>query len=138
MRRGAFGLPTLLLVMVFATHYTPDLIGNFYPGREVAAAKAWQLALRGSEAALLYLIVWSLVPFRPVVVRLAASVMCGWGFVESIQIPACRLAYDMTRPPSLDSKLYAGLCDHATGLPVYMLTLLTVLAIFALNYTRKT
>ena len=96
-----------------------------------------RLALHGGgEASLLYLIVWSLLPFRPVVVRLAGSVICAWGFVESIQIPACRLAYEMTRPPAVDSKLYAGLCDHVSGLPIYMGTLLLVLLLFALQYTN--
>ena len=132
-----FGLPSLLLIMVVTTHYAPDLMGSFYKGAEVPAAKAWQLVMRGFEASLLYLIVWSLIPFRPVVIRLAGSLVCGWGFVESIQIPACRLAYAMTSPPANDTKLYAGLCDYATGVPIYMGTLLLVLLLFAFQYTNK-
>ena len=131
------GLQSLLLVIVFTAHYAPDLLGDFYPGREVAAARAWQLVLRGVEATLLYLIVWTLVPYRPFVPRYAASLACSWGVFESVQIPLCRLPYAMDRPPSIDTKLYSGLCDHVTGTPVYMATLYVVLIAFALNYTKN-
>lgn len=130
-------LPSLLLVMVVVTHYAPDLIGSFYPGAEIASAKAWQLVLRGFEATLLYLIVWSLIPWKPVITRIAGAAVCAWGAVESIQIPLCRLSFDMTKPPSSDTKLYAGLCDAATGIPVYMGTMILVLLVFAFQYTKN-
>jgi hypothetical protein len=133
----AYGLQSLLLVLVIAVHYMPDHIGSLYHGRELAAAKAWQLVFRGAEAMLLYLIVWSLVPHKPVIPRYAASLACAWGAFESIQIPACRLQFAMDRPPSEDSRIYAGLCDHVTGLPIYMSTIYVVLIALALNYTKK-
>jgi hypothetical protein len=116
------GLPTLLLLMVVVTHYGYDIVGALYPGHEVAAATAWHLVFRAFEAALLYLIVWSLVPWRPAFVRCGASLVCAWGALESLQIAVCRLQFPMDRkPPS--TPLYTGMCDAATGWPIYMLTI---------------
>lgn len=125
-RLKAFGLPSLLLIVVAITHLAPDLMGSFYPGREVPAAKAWQLVFRGGEAFLLYLIVWSLVPWKPVIVRIACSVACAWGAIESLQISVCRAAFDMTRPPAEDTELYKGLCNYVTGFPIYGITMVII------------
>lgn len=127
----AFGLPSLLLVVVILTHYGYALLASFYPDVQ-PAAKAWASVLRAVEASVLYFAVWSLVPARPVVVRAAAGVACAWGAFESMQIAACRLAYPMDRPPP-DVGQFAGLCDKLTGWPVYMLTITVVLLIAVLR-----
>jgi hypothetical protein len=130
----AFGLPSLLLVLVVLTHYSYDLIASFY-ANQLAAAKAWHSVLRAGEGTLLYLVVWSLVPLKPTAVRYGAAVACAWGVFESAQIAVCRLQYPMDRPPP-DTALYTGLCDTATGLPIYMLTVFIVLCIAVLRKRR--
>lgn len=135
--RQTFGLASLLLVCVMITNYVPDLIGSFYVGREVPAAKAWQLVFRGLQACFLFMAAWYLVPWKPALRRVACAVACAWGFFESVQVVFCRLAFDMTRPPPQDTRLYTGLCDIATGLPVYMGTLLTIMAVVTLVKLRK-
>lgn len=125
----SFGLPSLLLLIVLLAHYGADPIGGMYePARQLAAAKAWRYVLGGVEVSLLYLIVWSLVPWRPLAVRYAASLVCAWGALEGAQIAACRLQFPMDRaPPS--TALYTGLCDLITGWPVYVLTCLLVIVV---------
>jgi hypothetical protein len=125
-------------VLVIVTNYVPDLIADFYPPEvEMAAVRAWQLVARGFQAFILFLMVWALLPWKPKEARLAGSLAAGWGAVESIQIPMCRLAYDMTQRPQADTQLYKGMCDHVTGWPIYMGTLLLVLLIFAFQYTKR-
>jgi hypothetical protein len=101
----AFGLPSLLLVLVVLTHYSYDLIASFY-ANQLAAAKAWHSVLRAGEATLLYLVVWSLVPLKPAAVRYGTAVACAWGVFESAQIAVCRLHYPMDRPPARHRTLY--------------------------------
>jgi hypothetical protein len=124
---GAFGLPSLLLVVVVVSHMGYMPIGELY-ANPLAAAKAWQYVLRGIEGVVLYLVVWSLTPWTPVVMRYAVSLVCAWGALESFQIAACRLALPMDRPPP-KTPLYTGLCDLVTGWPIYLLTTLAVLAV---------
>ena|SRR5882672_8088738 len=130
-RRVAFGLPSLLLVLVVITHYSYDLIGGFYPD-SLAAAKAWHSVLRAGEATMLYLIVWSLMPRRPMSVYFATTAACAWGVFESMQIAGCRLVFPMDRPPPVTA-LYTGLCDQAAGWPVYMFTVSVVLLVAVLR-----
>jgi hypothetical protein len=117
----AFGLPSLLLLIVAVTHMSYDLIGSFYPDPAIAA-RNWAHVLRAfPEATLLYLLVWLLTPWEPVIVRYAASAVCAWGALESFQIAACRLQFPMGKyAPNV--KPFTGLCDVATGWPIYMLT----------------
>lgn len=132
------GLASLLLVVVFAANYVPDIIaGTYEEDSQIPAARAWEYVFFGAQDAIMFLIAWALVPYKPRERRYASSLVCAWGFYEAIQRPACRLAYAMDRPSSEDTKLYAGLCDHVTGIPVYMATLYVVLIAFALNYTKK-
>lgn len=131
------GLPTLLLVMVVVTHYGYDIVGGLYEGREIPAATAWHGVFRAFEAVLLYLIVWSLVPWRPVVVRYGCALVCAWGALESLQIAVCRLQFPMDRKPP-PTELYTGMCDVVTGWPVYMLTVLLVLVISTLTRVKGT
>lgn len=129
--RRAFGLPSLLLVIVIIVHYSYDLIASFYPDM-LASGKAWGSVLRAVEATLLYFIVWALVPLRPAVVRRAASLVCAWGILESVEIGACRLVFPMDRPPP-ETAPFTGLCDKVTGWPVYMTTIMVVLFIAVLR-----
>lgn len=130
----SFGLPSLLLLIVAVTHIAPDLIGNLYAEpNQVRAATAWHSVLRAfPEATLLYLLVWLLIPWRPIVLRLAASLVCAWGASESFMLAGCRLQFPMDRPPP-KTELYTGLCDVATGWPVYMVTIGVVLIVSLLR-----
>lgn len=139
LRRQAagFGLASLLLVTVVAAHYLPDNIAAFYPEAvQKGAANAWTKVFGHAEGFVLYLVAWALVPFKPIPRRLGCSAICAWGAAEHFMAAGCRLQFDMTRPPA-NPALYEGLCDAYTGLPVYMFTVLSVLTIFALDYTRK-
>jgi len=130
-------LPSLLLLIVVITHMAYDPIGSLYPANQVRAAANWHSVLRAfPEATLLYLLVWLLLPWEPVSVRIAGSVVCAWGAIESIQIAACRLQYPMNQP-SPKTELYTGLCDAATGWPIYMITITVVLLISFLRQHRK-
>lgn len=116
-------LASLLLVVTGGTHYGYDLLAGFYPHPD-EAARAWFYVLRGVEGTVLYLLVWRLTPYRPLAVRYGASLVCAWGALESIQTSICRLAIGIEATP--ETSLFTGLCDIATGWPVYMLTLLGV------------
>ncbi len=126
-QRHAFGLPSLLLVVVAVTHVGYDPISTLYE-HPLAAAKAWHSVLRAIESLVLYLVVWSLTPWAPVKVRYAVSLVCAWGALESLQIAACRLALPMDRPPP-NVPPGSGMCDLVTGWPIYLLTTLAVLAV---------
>ncbi len=128
----SFGLPSLLLLIVAITHTSYDLIGELY-ANPTRAATSWHHVLRAfPEATLLYLIVWSLIPWKPISVRIAGSLACAWGALESFQIAACRVTYPMDQPPP-KTALYTGLCDVVTGWPIYMLTITVVLLISLLT-----
>ncbi len=133
----AFGLASLLLVIVVAAHYLPDNVAVTYAQPvQIGAANAWSQVFGHGETMMLWLIIWALVPYKPVSARFACAVVCAWGAAEHFSALACRLQFDMTRPPP-SPDLYRGMCDVVTGLPVYMGTMVAVLLIFALNYTRK-
>jgi hypothetical protein len=134
----AFGLPSLLLAIVAVTHVAPDLIGSLYTtDSQVRAATAWHSVLRAfPESTLLYLIVWLLMPWEPKPARIAASLVCAWGAAESFMIAGCRLQFPMDRPPP-KTELYTGLCDVATGWPVYMLTIAVVLLVSILRKAHR-
>jgi hypothetical protein len=132
-RLRTFGLPSLLLAIVAITHMAYDPIASLYDTNPSRAAAAWHHVLRAfPEATLLYLIVWLLIPYRPVTVRYACSAVCAWGALESFQIAACRLQFPMNQPPP-KTELYVGLCDVVTGWPIYMLTIGVVLCISSLR-----
>lgn len=127
-----FGLPSLLLVIVVVTHMSYEPIASFYANPGVAA-RSWASVLRAfPEATLLYLIVWLLFPWRPLLPRLAISAACAWGAIESFQIAACRLQFPMGAPPP-NVQPYTGLCDLVTGWPIYMTTIAVVLALSCLG-----
>lgn len=136
-RFKAFGLPSLLLVVVVVTHFGYDPIAGFYdPSRQLAAAKAWHGVLRAIESCVLYGVVWYIFPWAPVVARYAISIVCAWGILESGQIAACRLQFPMDRPPP-DTGMYSGLCDLLSGLPLYMITLLVALSIATIRNIKS-
>lgn len=128
------GLASLLLVLVVVTHYAYEPLAGFYANQR-QAAQAIFYALRGVEGAVLYLVVWSLTPFRPLSVRLAVSTVCAWGALEEAQTAVCMAAKGFGAG-KVATAPYAGLCDAVTGWPIYMGTLLLVLLLFALQYTN--
>ncbi len=110
-------------------------ISDLYVDSERAARNAHSV-LRAFEATALYLIVWALVPWKPLKVRYAASLLCACGALLSFQIGACRLAFplDKPSPPVADGQ---GLCDLATGLPVYKMTLGAIMFAILLAWMRR-
>ena len=128
------GLASLLLLIVVVTHYGYEPIAGMYadPGH---AARAIFYFLRGVEGTLLYCIIWAMTPWKPAHARLAVSVVCAWGALESAQTAICRAAIGFGS--AAETKPYAGLCDVVTGWPIYMGTMFVVLIAFALNYTKK-
>lgn len=132
----SFGLPSLLLVIVAVTHIGYEPISGLYAD-QAAAARSWASVLRAfPEATLLYMAVWTLIPWQPISVRYAGSLVCAWGALESFQIAACRLQFPMGAvPPSV--KPYTGLCDVVTGWPIYMLTICVVLLVTFLTKPKK-
>lgn len=124
---GSLKLPSILLLIVVITHMSYDPIGSLYPDA-LRAATAWHHVLRGFESMMLYLIVWLLLPWKPIAARYAGSAICAWGALESFQIAACRLQFPMGVPPP-KTELYTGLCDAVTGWPIYMLTISSVLLV---------
>lgn len=131
-RAVKYGLPSLLLILVASTHIGYDVIASFYPDH-VKAAKAWFYILRGFEGTFLYLIVWALTPWKPISVRLATSLVCAWGAAEELQTAIWRLGYGIENFP--EPSAFKGLGEMVTGWPIYMLSLLAVLVIFA--HSRK-
>ena len=127
------GLASLLLLMVVVTHYAYEPIAEFYSTQQ--SARAVFYVLRGIEGTLLYCIVWALTPYKPLHIRFAVSAVCAWGALEEAQTAVCRIAVGIDNHP--DTKQYHGLCDMVTGVPIYMLTLLVVLLIFAWGASRK-
>lgn len=127
-------LPSLLLVLVVATHYGPDLLASYYPDPG-AASRAWFYVARGVEGAALFMAVWwlSCRAAAGQAVRCGIALACAWGALEEAQTAACRLAIGIDR--RADPGLFAGLCDFATGHPVYMLTISTALVVATL-FTR--
>lgn len=133
----SLALPSILLAMLALAHIAPDVIGSFYPKDvQVRAATTWQFVLRAFESTLLYLIVWLLTPWRPVVPRIAVSAVCAWAATESFMIAACRLQFPMDRPAP-KTELYTGLCDKATGLPIYMLTIAILLVMLVVPFVVR-
>lgn len=121
-------------MLVITTHLGYDVLASFY--KDYARASAgWFYVLRGVEGTVLYLIVWSLTPWNPKHVRLAVSAACAWGALEEFQTAACRLSLGFTKVP--EPGPFHGLCDLVTGWPIYMLTLLAVLLIFALQNRKN-
>lgn len=127
------GLASLLLVLVVVTHYAYEPMAGFY-AEPRHAAQAIFYTLRGIEGTILYGIVWALTPYRPLHIRLAVSTVCAWGMLEEAQTAICMANIGFIK--GVKTQAYEGLCDMVTGVPIYMGTLLLVLLIFALKYTK--
>lgn len=127
-------LAALLLLMVAATHYGPDLLAAGYPD-ELAARRALYYVARSFEGAAQYaLLAWvcwgwarATEPRRlkgpaPAIPSMLVVWVCGVGCIEHLQAGACRLAIGITnRPPPVQP--LAGLCGDLGGVPLYMLGL---------------
>jgi hypothetical protein len=130
------GLASLLLLMVAITHIGYSGIASLYD-EPVRAAKAWHSVLRAfPESTLLYLMVWNMTPWEPISRRLGVSVACFLGACASFQIAMCRVQFPMDKPPP-DVELYQGMCDKATGLPIYMLILGVILVLVFTFLVRR-
>jgi hypothetical protein len=81
------------------------------PARIEHSQAAWESAMYGLEAALLWL-----AARRIVFGRVPVQAVAAYGAMEGAQRAACRLAFPMDRPPP---KLNPGenLCDRASGMP---------------------
>ncbi len=134
-----FGLASLLLLMVAITHIAYSGIATLYD-EPLRAAKAWHSVLRAfPESTLLYLMVWNLTPWEPISRRLGVSLVCFLGACASFQIAMCRVAFPMDKPPPA-LELDQGMCDKATGLPIYMLILgaiVVLLVTFLMKRKKK-
>lgn len=124
------GLAPLLLVLVACTHYGYDIIATGYPD-PASAARVWFYILRGIEGTALFFIVLSLVPPMPRRPWLSIAVPCIWGAIEEAQTSVCQLAVGINWDG--DTGLFRGLCDVASGIPMYVGTALIVFFVFALK-----
>lgn len=129
-------LASLLLVLCVITHYAYEPLAEFYTDPD-HAARAIFYALRGVEGAVLYGLVWRLawcLARKRAAYSAAAfggvSLACAWGVLESAQTAVCRVAVGIGE--AAESERYSGLCDAATGLPVYGLTMLVALVVASL------
>lgn len=127
-------MPSLLLVLVVLTHYAPALLGGYYED-SAAAERAWFYILRGVEGTVLWLYIWVRTPYKPLRVRYGVALACAWGALEEAQTAACRLSFDIERRP--EPGPFQGLCDLATGWPIYMLTLSVALIVATLAVREK-
>lgn len=143
------GLAALLLVLLAAVHYGPDLLAQHY-GDPDAARRALYYVARSFEGAVQYALIALLALAimaqhqREEVLSLwwgrakepgrlkgsasayvsitLVSLVCGWGVAEHLQSGACRLAYGIeNRLPAVMP--LAGLCDDLLGWPMYALGL---------------
>ena len=121
-------LSSLLLVLVLGTHYAPDVLADFYSDPPRAVRALFYVA-RGIEGAALFAIVWALAPRKPLGAYIGVTLACCWGVIEEAQTAACRLSIGIENTAS--ASRFSGLCDAATGLPIYALTMFGALALAA-------
>lgn len=95
-----------LMFSAALAHLAPEHIASAMEHSQAA----WESALYGLEAALLWLALGASVAVIPV------QAVAAYGAMEGAQRAACRLAFPMDRPPP---KLNPGenLCDRASGMP---------------------
>ena len=125
----------MLLISVAIAFYWYDPIASMYQDKDTAARNIGYV-FSGLLKALLFCTVWALTPWSPLSVRLGVSLVCGWGAWESLLESACMMAIGIQNEPPTTG-LYRGLCDVATGIPIYMPTLLMVVLVFAWGASRK-
>lgn len=107
-------------------HYGTDIIAGFYE-HQPQAAKAWGYVGQQIEAMLAFLTILLLSP--------QLAIIGLWGFVERGENAVCRLAFPMGAPPPKTEPMQ-GLCDVATGLPVYSISLSILLVATIIWYSR--
>lgn len=124
------GLATLLLVLVLGTHYAPELLADLY-GDPAKAARALFYVARGIEGSVLFATVWALAPRKPRGAFVGITLACCWGALEEAQTAVCRLSIGIANTATAGR--FSGLCDAATGLPIYALTMFLALALAAFS-----
>lgn len=127
------GLPSLLLVLVAVTHYGPPFLAGLYPDPD-SVVRAWFYILRGIEGALLFCVVWALAPHTPTFMRYGVALTCAWGALEEAQTAICRAAIGIEKKAQVG--LFEGLCDVATGWPIYMTVVSLVLVACTLSFYK--
>ena len=128
-------MPALLLILAAAAHLLPEHVAAWTGG----TLAAWSYVAYGVEAAALWALAFAAAPAlcgarRAAVV--AAQAVCVWGFFESAQRAACRLALPMDQPPP---KMAPGqnICDVATSMPLSLLSLVAALALVVVSSMSK-
>ena len=118
----------LLVALVGLVHYGYEPMAELYQDQR-AAARAIFYVFRGVEGTALWLIVWRLANKGTRAYRVGLGLVCGWGALENAQTAVCRLALGVGE--AVSPSAYRGLCDVATGLPVYGVMCLVALAVAA-------
>lgn len=113
-------IPGLLLLLLAAVHFLPDVLPSLVGGSRAA----WAYVTSGTEAAALWGLAFVLMR------HFAARAVAAWGLFEALQRPVCRLAFPMDRKPDLSGE--QNLCDAAFGLPMSLLSVLFALLLAAL------
>jgi hypothetical protein len=128
-------MPALLLILAAAAHLLPEHLATWAGGTQAA----WYYATSGAEAAALWALAFAAAPAvcaAPRATVIAARAVCVWGFFESVQRSACRLALPMDRPPP---KMLPGqnICEVVTDLPLSLLSLAAALTLVVVSSMAK-
>lgn len=117
-----------LMVVAVMAHLAPEHVARALDHSQAA----WESAMYGLEAAVLWLAVGAVFSSVPV------QAVAAYGAMEGAQRAACRLAFPMDRPPP---KLGPGenLCDRASGMPASWASLMAAsLVVMQLAGNRRT
>lgn len=114
-------LPGIWFVVLLSTHYGIDALCAVY-GVGPQGTRAWnyvggQVEMTLAFATMAWLagrVSW-LIP------------LCLWGVIEHTESVVCRLVFPMDKPPPETGDL-EGLCDVASGLPIYVTSVWVLLA----------
>ena len=107
-----------LLVLVALVHYGTGYLALAYPD-PAAAERALFYVAQGFKGCVLWAVIAALAPRTYKSTPLYA--VCTWGFVEDLQVGACRLALGIQNTPVLGD--WRGVCEVVTGRSVYVVGL---------------
>lgn len=119
-----FSWSHVLLVLAVLCNFAPEHMATWFGGR----VSAWDYVVQGVQVASLWVAVaakWR----TPMVIA-----VCAYGFFEAIQRPVCRLAFPMDSAPKLEQG--QNLCDAAFGFPASTLSIVAVLIVVVLTWTK--
>lgn len=115
-------------------HCVVDVLAMFYADPERARRALFYVA-GGLQAALLYALIWALMPRAPRVIYVSTALACAWGILEELQVAGCRLAAGIEARVS--APMWRGLCDAATDLPISTITLAVPLVLVLWLYGTR-